>query len=607
MNLIKLFEELLLEASPEEIYKKYYSDIPFNHFIRIVSIDPQSKVDNEGIKRIGKYSKLILNMFRNKNLKREDFPKVTEYLNLAYKHRIPLDANKILTLGNLYNLVKQYYVIDTKELSSILNALDENEYTKVFEGRKWEIFIPKNVKAACYLGVNTEWCTTWGKHSLNPTHKDRESNFETYAKQGSLFIIINKQNVDEKYQFHFETKQYMDRSDNKIDTEEFLSNNIEIRNYFFPSFVTKTNDETMNIEVARSPMLSTKDSNILLKRIVSIGKQKNPLVLTLINNNIEGMNNLIIDDDLEYSFQVIKNEITFTFKKDIDGELKDVYNVIENYRYGIASSDDRVRNEVEEWEDDQLKNHLLPLFQQYYQNNQSDIIEHLGTLSVEQFEEEYYVNFIENSDIKSIFINKFSDKNSSTYDSACQIEISEIENFISFDYGNRYNRVVYINLFYFLLYLMKHGITKINNNLIDVLENYIEEYSVPTSYDEDLLYSMNWVYPEYEDVQSDFEDYFDKLYEDINSLPECVRLRNVLNDVISKIFNGSMEFDNEVVYIKINSLQIDCDNGTINITYFNKKTNKKFSGKVKVDSLSSYATNYKLFETIIRFKEYIND
>ena len=101
-------------------------------------------------------------MFKRKNLKLEDLPKAKEYLSYVYKHAVPLDANKIKTLGDLYQVVKGYYVKDTKNLADVLQAIDEKEYKKIFQNENWTIFTPFTEKAACYLGVNTEWCTTWG-------------------------------------------------------------------------------------------------------------------------------------------------------------------------------------------------------------------------------------------------------------------------------------------------------------------------------------------------------------------------------------------------------------------------------------------------------------
>jgi hypothetical protein len=57
--------------------------------------------------------------------------------------------------------------------------------------------------------------------------------------------------------------------------------------------------------------------------------------------------------------------------------------------------------------------------------------------------------------------------------------------------------------------------------------------------------------------------------------------------------------------VNIESMDIDCGDGSVHITYFNKDTGKRYNGKVKVDNLPSYVTNYQLFENLITFKKNI--
>lgn len=74
-----------------------------------------------------------------------------------------------------------------------------------FGGYWWAKEYPKK-------GVTNRWCTAW---------EGDNSRFDYYAKQGPLFIIIpaNRTDDNEKYQFHFETKQFMDFQDHQIGDE----------------------------------------------------------------------------------------------------------------------------------------------------------------------------------------------------------------------------------------------------------------------------------------------------------------------------------------------------------------------------------------------------
>ena len=131
MKIYPLLEELLLELSAGLIYKKYYQDkIKLNEFIRIAESDPQTKLTGEDGK-LGRYVKLLVNLYLRGNLKREDLPKAKEYLTYVYKYAIPLPLGKITTLNDIYELVKKYMAQESSNLGGLLNHLDKNEY-KIF-------------------------------------------------------------------------------------------------------------------------------------------------------------------------------------------------------------------------------------------------------------------------------------------------------------------------------------------------------------------------------------------------------------------------------------------------------------------------------------------
>jgi hypothetical protein len=63
----------------------------------------------------------------------------------------------------------------------------------------------KSKAAAEYFGKGTRWCTT----------SENGDMYSHYASQGDLFIIILRED-HEKWQFHFQTMQFMDSKDNEI-------------------------------------------------------------------------------------------------------------------------------------------------------------------------------------------------------------------------------------------------------------------------------------------------------------------------------------------------------------------------------------------------------
>lgn len=201
------FSNLLLEAmSLEDVYSKWYSDIDKDVFSQIVSADPTS-----GANKVGKYSKWLLSLYKNRNLKLEDLYKATEYLNYFIKFNNKIDdrdINHYKSLPELYNVVKGF--MENPEQASSNNEevrqIKNKEAKKVYEDGEWIVIVPLTHRAACFYGKGTQWCTA---------SRDNDHYFNHYTKQGPLYININKQS-GEKYQFHFESEQFMDATDAPI-------------------------------------------------------------------------------------------------------------------------------------------------------------------------------------------------------------------------------------------------------------------------------------------------------------------------------------------------------------------------------------------------------
>ena len=602
MNLINTIESLLLEATPEEIHSSYYNDIPFDTFKLISSSDPGTIVNGEQLKKIGKYTKLLLNMFKRNNLKLEDLPKAKEYLSYVYKHTVPLDANKIKTLADLYQVVKGYYVKDTKNLTDVLQAIDESEYKKIFQSENWTIFVPLTEKAACYLGVNTEWCTTWGSLSLNPDYKDRENRFESHNQRGKLYIIINNTNLNDKYQFHFQTKQFMDKEDKRIDSGKFLEKHTDIRNFFFPSFIKDDlSQNEISLEIGRLSVLSPSDATKLIERVSSKLAEVNPLIRAIIDRDEDEVNKLISDPEMSDTIDFNGSSISFYFEK-LYGDLDSVNNTINYYESDMQYSGDRIYDDVSNDDDEWKEKRLEGFFELYYKENTNILKSQYGIISYEQFKTEFFDNFKNDNKINEEIYDEYVNVNVDAYDSECQELINNITKYISFE-TYRDNRVD-VNIGYFILFLGKEDIQLRTEYVEDLLSNYIDHYNIQTDYEG--VYDYNRQEPKYEgDIQFAIENYFDTIFDDFEGTQECTQLRLQLSNIIQKLFKGSTEFENDKVRVEIPNLSIDCENQSVNIKFWNKETDKRYEGAVKIENLSSYVTNYKLFESIIDFKRFI--
>lgn len=605
MKILSLIESIILEATPDEIYNSYYSDIPRDTFNEIIISDPQTKSNDRGIQRIGKYAKLLINLFRKKTLKIEDLPRAKEYLEYVYKHSIALDSNKIKSLNDLYDVVKGYYAKDTRDLSSIISALDEKEYRKVFQGDKWSIFVPLTEKASCYLGVNTEWCTTWGPQSLNPKHKDRGSLFSRYNSQGQLFILINNSDINDKYQFHFESKQYMDKEDARINVQEFLNNNEEVKNFFFPSLVNDNLDNDVLIsQITRLNALDDEDATILVNKLVSGSAKTNPLIAALVSKNLDSLEQLITDDDVE-SLEFEREYLNISLRSSYGGSLRTTHDTLSYYQHEANDGRDVLWDRMNNEDTDYIRDTLSHYLEEYYKRNADELRSSYGYRDYEEFKLDQYDNFTQNDNIWDWYSDTYVSKNAQHFENAAQAEADAIEKYIDFDtYGRK--EEIKVKLPYFLLFLAKKDYKTIDGKedyMVDVLDDYVSYYDIDNDYEGIWDHQIDDV--TYEDLEKPITEYFENLFDDFEGMKKCGEYRNILNDVVQKVFKGSDRIENEEFLIYLPSMKIDCDSGSIIIVFKDKKKGTSETGPVKVENLASYATNYKLFENIMSFKRFI--
>ena len=204
-----LNEMMLFEASLEDIYAKYYSNIPQEEFNKIVFADPTSRPEKN---KMGKYGKWLLSLYQRGKLKIGDLGEAKECLSTfsKYINRIEVkDINKYGSIRELYDAVCPF--MSGGEATSKSDALRRQKHAeaeKVYEDELWEVIIPHTQKASCIYGKGTKWCTA---------AESSQNMFDYYHRQGELYININKQS-GKKYQFHFESDSFMDELDDPINS-----------------------------------------------------------------------------------------------------------------------------------------------------------------------------------------------------------------------------------------------------------------------------------------------------------------------------------------------------------------------------------------------------
>jgi hypothetical protein len=422
--------------------------------------------------------------------------------------------------------------------------------------------------------------------------------------------MIEKSNPDYKFQFHFESKQFMDKDDKRINTSEFLTNKTELLNFFFPSFTREVSNEEIQLELKRIDVLPDEYGTELIKK--SIGQIDNPLINAILNEDEVSLEELIVSDELNGSVEVSGGRLVIPVS-DLKEDTQTLYDVISYYEYESENGwqfvyDDMRDRGIDEYEEE----NLLKFFTDYYESNKDELKNTLGIRDFSQFHQMFFDNYKTNNDIQEDFWTDIADASYENYETANESELNSFKNLIEFNYGYE----ILISVVSVVRFLIKKNISKISDedgtSLWNFMDGYIDTNNLPTEYERIYDFSIN--YPKYGENNSltkRTNDLFDGYMSDNESTQHCVKLRQTLNDVMSKFFKGSTKFENEHIIVRLKSTEIDCVNGTVKVEYTNKDTGETYGGwrsnsdSVKVENLASLVTNYKLFENLIKFKRNI--
>jgi len=120
------------------------------------------------------------------------------------------DMNQIKGLSALEDITEQYAEkesVSNREQASTEEQkfYDDGAAELLYNDAQIKVVIPKTVAAAQFFGKGTRWCTA---------SKD-DNRFAYYNKKGPLYIVMLK-GTNAKYQFHWESDQFMDTKDEGI-------------------------------------------------------------------------------------------------------------------------------------------------------------------------------------------------------------------------------------------------------------------------------------------------------------------------------------------------------------------------------------------------------
>ena len=148
----------------------------------------------------GRYGVWIGRMYANGYIKLGDIPELKAALATYDKNKSQLPPIKdCKSLSELIEWVKNLSD-DFKPVRKQSKAKADLE--KVYEDDEWVVYVPHSHEAARRGGEGTYWCTA----------SENDHYYNMYSNHGLLYINVRKADRA-KFQFHFETGQFMDADD----------------------------------------------------------------------------------------------------------------------------------------------------------------------------------------------------------------------------------------------------------------------------------------------------------------------------------------------------------------------------------------------------------
>lgn len=214
-----LDEGIILEGIDD--VRPYYPNIDDDKFNQLIALDPTFK---DGKDKLGTYGKWILNLYDKKRLKDEDFYKVTEYLTEFERKRKNFknkDIGQFKTLPDLADALAEVEDAVPTERQVRRNSTKNKECDVVFDDDQFTVYIPKTYGASRELGGDTHWCTA----------SSDDYYYNWYTEEGPLYIIISKNDTNNKWQVHFPSGQCMNASDRPTDLVEVCKKDSSLLNF----------------------------------------------------------------------------------------------------------------------------------------------------------------------------------------------------------------------------------------------------------------------------------------------------------------------------------------------------------------------------------------
>lgn len=227
----KLVETYLIEDI--ESMKKYYPNIADDVFMDYIELDPTYKGGNNA----GKYAKWILALANKGTLDNIGHVKdILTRFDSEKNNLINKDIMKYKSLDELEDMLNDESSYAEKshrqQVRDRQKARRDADITKeaklVFSGDGFDVWVPETYAAECKLGAGTRWCTA-------STESDYYYNYYKRIYGGDYYVLIGENG--EKYQFHIESHQFMNKDDESVDMVEFFEDKPSLKAFITPKIL----------------------------------------------------------------------------------------------------------------------------------------------------------------------------------------------------------------------------------------------------------------------------------------------------------------------------------------------------------------------------------
>ena len=261
-------KSILLVESLLDVRNKNASDLSDDEFLNLIKHDPKltdiEVINDETLSsKPESYSRWLLKMNKKGELKQVSHSHMQQLLKSfeQAKNRRNLlpnnDINSYKSVSELESAVEtakgsmtanqknkdakrnQKQLVGEKKPGMYMNGAVE----LLFNGSEWEVWTPHTYEGSKALRRGAVWCTGG----------DTDHHYKNYTADGKLFVIINKEHNDEKYQLfvpeygNSRQREFRDKhNDQPMTFREFVHENKELLDFFMTQEIVTDNYENLD-------------------------------------------------------------------------------------------------------------------------------------------------------------------------------------------------------------------------------------------------------------------------------------------------------------------------------------------------------------------------